>query len=266
MPWVEADGVSLHYERYGQRGPSVAMLHELGGSIASWDAVLTLLGDDFQTVRMDLRGAGLSEKVRAPFSIADQAEDLVHVLAASGLAPPWHIAAVAAGAAVAVQFAAAYPALVASMILCCPATVVDPTRRDYLSDRADTSAQAGMRAIAEATLARSYPPQATPDAAIRVDYRARFLAVDPICYGLANRALAEARLDIAIAKLRCRCLVLAGTHDLLRPPDGVRAIAARISGAQFHEIESGHLMPVQAPAALASALRNFIHAKQLDIK
>lgn len=257
MPWVEAGNVSLHYKLDGEGAHSLILLHELGGSLASWDAVLAFLGPEFRVLRPDLRGAGLSEKVRMAFAMADQVTDLATVLDAARLPPPWRIAGVAAGAALAIAFAAAKPGQVAALALCCPAVGVDPGRRRYLLERADRAAAEGMRAIAETSLSRSYPVEIGPSPAVRAAYRARFLANDPVCYGLANRAFAGTALDDAIAGLRCRCLVLAGTQDRLRPPETVRALADRIAGARFKMIESGHLMPVQVPATLGPRLRRF---------
>lgn len=252
--WTETGGVGLHYSQRGAGPARLVLLHELGGTLQSWDGVVQRLGPGVQVLRMDLRGAGLSEKTRAEYGIDAQVDDLQAVLAASGFPAPFHIAAVAAGCAVAVAYAARHPGDVAGLVLCCPATSVDADRIAYLTDRADLAAAQGVRAVEQATLARSYPPEATTDVAQRAAYRARFLANDPVCYGLANRALATAALDGALAALRCPCLVLAGRHDLLRPPAKVQALAARIQGAAFRIIESGHLMPVQAPAALAEAL------------
>ena len=39
MPWTTANGVSIHYQVAGQSGPVVVLLHEMGGTLDSWDAV-----------------------------------------------------------------------------------------------------------------------------------------------------------------------------------------------------------------------------------
>jgi 3-oxoadipate enol-lactonase len=83
------------------------------------------------------------------------------------------------------------------------------------------------------------------------------MANDPVCYGLANRVLLEANLDDAIAALRCPCLVLAGTHDLLCLPEDVRALASRLHGGEFAELDTAHVMPVQAPELLSEKMLRF---------
>ncbi|HYQ07700.1 MAG TPA: alpha/beta fold hydrolase [Xanthobacteraceae bacterium] len=59
--FVDANGVSLHSALAGA-GRSVVLLHELGGTLNSWDGVVPRLAEHFRVLRYDQRGAGLSEK------------------------------------------------------------------------------------------------------------------------------------------------------------------------------------------------------------
>ena len=254
MPWCDTGAVSLHYEVAGDGPHSLALLHEMGGTVESWRAVLPLLDPRFRTLRLDSRGAGLSETVRTPYGVAEQADDLARVLLAAGLAPPWRLVGSAAGAAVALAFAAAHPGDVAGLVLCAPAVGLLAASAEVMRDRATLARREGMRAVVEATLTRSYPAAATPDPAVRDAYRARFLALDPHCYALMIDALLGAELDDALASVRCPCTVLAGRHDGARPPDVVEALARRVPGASFEVLDTGHLMPVQHPAMVASRI------------
>ena len=66
MPWTTANGISINYQLAGERGPTVVLMHEMGGTLDSWDAVAPGLAESHRVLRYDQRGAGLSEKVRAP--------------------------------------------------------------------------------------------------------------------------------------------------------------------------------------------------------
>ena len=55
MPFMEAKGISIHYEIAGQ-GPSVVLLHEMGGTLDSWDGIFPALSERFRTLRYDQRG------------------------------------------------------------------------------------------------------------------------------------------------------------------------------------------------------------------
>jgi 3-oxoadipate enol-lactonase len=258
MAWLtSSSAVSIHYQLSGIGRRSLILVHELGGSLDSWDAALPFLDAEFRILRYDQRGAGLSEKVRAPFTIEDHVQDLEDVLTAAQLAPPYYIAGVAAGAAVVIAFIHRRAERVRSAVLCAAATDVSADRRQFLVDRSDLAQREGMRAVADATLARSFPVAVRRDTAIYDAYRGRLLANDPVCYGLANRVLLEANLGEAIAALRCPCLVLAGTHDLLRPPGDVRALASRLHDAEFAELDTAHVMPVQAPELLSKQMLRF---------
>jgi 3-oxoadipate enol-lactonase len=258
MAWSSASGIVLRYELSGRGDRGLVLVHELGGSLESWDAVVPKLESTCRILRIDLRGAGLSEKVRTPFTIADHVRDLRALLPIAGFSSPVCVAGVAAGAAVAVGFALDQPAQASALILCPPALGVDADRRRYLDDRAERAAREGMRAVVDETLARSFPDVVIRDRVVYEAYRARFLANDPVCYGLSGRALAEAHVEPLVESLDCRCLLLAGAHDSLRPIDQVRALAGRVRHAQFEVLESGHLMPVQAPDALADRMLRFL--------
>jgi 3-oxoadipate enol-lactonase len=257
MAWLTSSAVSIHYKLSGSGRRSLILVHELGGSLDSWDAVLPFLESEFRILRYDQRGAGLSEKVRAPFTIDDHVRDLEDVLAAAKLAPPYYIAGVAAGAAIVIAFIHRRAQQVRSAVLCAAARDVNPDRRQFLIDRSELAQREGMRAVADATLARSFPVAVRQDAAVYEAYRGRLLANDPVCYGLANRVLLEANLDDTIAALRCPCLVLAGTHDLLQPTQDVRALASRLHDAEFVELDTAHVMPVQAPEILSEKMLRF---------
>ena len=96
MPWTTGGGVSLHYTLDRGHGPSAIFVHEIGGSVASWDGVAPALAGSMRVLRYDQRGFGLSEKVRAPYSIDTLIEDLEHVVAAAALPPPFHVVSLAA--------------------------------------------------------------------------------------------------------------------------------------------------------------------------
>lgn len=216
-----------------------------------------LLEADYRVLRHDLRGAGQSAPTHEPFTMEDHAADLQRLIAETTLLPPRLIVGAAAGAAVAVTFAARHPSELAGLVLCAPALSVTPERQRYLAERTELAAREGMRAIVDQTLEKSFPPAAIHDAARYEAYRERFLHNDPISYGLANRALAESRADLLASSVSCPCLLLAGTHDSLRPLAHVQTVAASFSDATVEEIDSAHIMSEQAPEQLVQRILHF---------
>src|SRR5512133_2516045 len=113
VPWMEANGISIHFQTAGH-GPSVVLLHEMGGTLDSWDGIFPALSQRFRTLRYDQRGSGLSEKVRQPITTELLVDDLEAVLPASGLPPPYHFVTVAAATMQALIYMMRYPDRVAS--------------------------------------------------------------------------------------------------------------------------------------------------------
>ncbi len=258
MHWVDNNGTSLAYRIEGSGTEALIAIHEMGGSLESFAPLVPLLAQDFRVLRYDQRGAGLSEKPRNPFGFEEHVGDLERILAHAGLEPPYRLVGLAAGCAIAVAFAHKHPGEVSQLALCAPALSVSADRRGYLADRTALAASCGMRAVAEDTLARSYPARYRErDPARFASYRARFLANDPVGYGHINMAFADVDTAEAVAALRAPCLLLGGEQDALRPPDQVKALVRDIPHAQCEIIDAGHIMPLQAPEAMAESLRRF---------
>ena len=117
-----------------------------------------------------------------------------------------------------------------------------------------------MRAIVDIVFEKTYPSHDRGDPETYGEHRARFLAIDPVCYAHANRMLAEVALEPLLGRIECPCLLLAGRHDQMRPPDQVRRYAGLFRRAELAVIDSGHIMVVQAPDAVAQAMRTFFLA------
>lgn len=263
--FIDAKGVSLRYAVSGE-GAGMILFHELGGSLHSWDDVVPALASEFRVLRFDQRGHGLSEKVRRPFGMDDHAGDALAIADAISLSAPFWLVGVAAGAAAAIELAARVPAKVAGIVLCAPSLSTDGARRTFLEARIERAVNEGMRAIADESLDRSYPDDLRIDRRRFEDYRARWLANDPVCYALATRALIESRLDDAIPSIECPCLLIAGTRDSMRPPEYVQSLVGRIRAGHYAQIDCGHLVPVQAPRELASGILRFIQASDATLQ
>lgn len=260
LPWKDVNGVSIHYQLAGRSGPVVVLMHEMGGSLDSWDAVAPGLSRRFQVLRYDQRGQGLSEKVRQPFSNDDAVADLEGMLAALGLPPPYQFVAVAAASTQVLRFMERHPEQVRSIALCNPAPGVDPSRAGALNDRADLAERDGMRGVMSITLDKSYPPELS-DRATYEAYRGRYLGNDPVGFGLAHRMLARTNMLYLLPQIKCPTMVVAGRHDTVRPPGGTEELAKKIPGARFELIEeAGHFMPTTAPDALLKLLDDFLTA------
>jgi 3-oxoadipate enol-lactonase len=257
MPYLDTGRVSLFFEDAGRGGVPVLLLHELGGSSESWREVIPELATDRRVIAPDLRCAGRSEKPPGAFALTDVADDLDALLAALSPAAAVDVIGAALGSLVGALLAIRHPARVRRLVMCAVAPDMAGPTRAYLAERAAKVRTVGMRAVAEASLANSFP--ATYPAQ-RSAYRAIYLGNDPAAY--AELSLALARLEMTAADwaaIRAPVLVASGAHDFLWPPEIGQQVAGLIPGARFEVMEdAGHFPHLQAPRTSARLARGFL--------
>lgn len=256
--WVEVNGTALRYEVTGKGPSTLVLVHEMGGTLDSWDHVLPALSASRRVLRFDTRGAGQSEKLSATPSMALMADDVAALLDATGIGGKVAIAGCAVGGGIAMTFALRHAARTAALIAMGPATGVAEERRAATLARAEDTERRGMAAVVEESFAASYPPEVRHDAEHYREFRARWIANDPRSYGCIYRMLVETNLAPEYGNVACPTLLLAGVHDRLRPPALVEPIAQAIRGARFQALDSGHFMAVQTPALVEAAINGFL--------
>jgi pimeloyl-ACP methyl ester carboxylesterase len=69
MGFIEVNGAALRSDLVGSGAATLVLIHEMGGTLESWDLVLPNLSAQRRVLRYDTRGAGLSQKVRGTLSV-----------------------------------------------------------------------------------------------------------------------------------------------------------------------------------------------------
>ena len=257
---MDANGISIHYELAGS-GPSVVLLHERGGTLASWDGIFPALSGRYRTLRYDQRGSGLTEKVRN-ITTEILVTDLEAVLQQSGLPPPYHFVTVAAATMQALLYMTKYPDRIGSFTFCSPFTGADPSRVAALQERAGLAERAGMRAAIPTTLDNSWP-SSIGDPTAYATYRGRYMAHDPVCFAALNRSIAQPNVTHLAKDINKPTMVVGGRFDKVRTAAASEQFAQTVPGARYELIDAVHMMPAQAPGQLLALLQDFLgkHAR-----
>jgi 3-oxoadipate enol-lactonase len=258
MPFIEVNGVGLRYELSGSGGRTIVLIHEMGGSLESWDEVAPRLGRHRRVLRYDTRGAGLSEKVRGAVSIDTMVDDLAALMDAVGITGKVAVAGIAVGGAIALHAAVRLAPRVSAVVAGSPAVGIAADRRAGVLARVERIEREGMRSAVEDSMASGYPPELRADAARFAAFRARWLGNDPASYAAIYRMLAGMDLGPELARIACPALVLGGRLDRTRPPALVEPVARAIPGARYEVLETGHYMAVATPELLAAAIGGFL--------
>jgi len=256
--WVSANDTVSRVALSGAGDAMLVLIHEMGGTLESWDLVADQLGQRRRILRYDVRGAGLSQKVRGTLSIEVLALDLAAILDAVGAPRKIALLGTAVGGAIALQFSADFAARTAAVIATSPATGIPPERRAGSLARADELERDGVVSSIDERLLRSYPPVLRTDPDRFEQVKASRLACDPVGMAAAFRMLVALEMDATLAHISAPALILAGEHDGDRPPAGVAAVAAKIRNAQFKTLPSGHFMALQTPELFIAEVEAFL--------
>jgi 3-oxoadipate enol-lactonase len=85
MEFAEINGAGLRYELDGRGERTLVLVHEMGGSLESWEDAAGQFSKSRRVLRYDCRGAGLSQKVRGTLSIDTMADDIAALLDHTGI-------------------------------------------------------------------------------------------------------------------------------------------------------------------------------------
>ena len=259
MDFIEVNGTALRYERSGGGASTLVLIHEMGGTLESWDFVMPQFSAKRNVLRYDTRGAGLSQKVRGPLTIDTMADDLVLLMDGLGIIGRVALAGIAVGGAIAMHTAVRYPQRVAAVVASSPAVGIAADRRPALLARIEKMEREGLHAVLD-TLDNGYPAELRGDTQRFAAFRARWLGSDPVSYGTIYRMLIGTDLQPELPRIACPVLVTAGALDRARPPHLVEPVARAIPGARYAVLETGHYAPVQTPELYARTICEFLDA------
>jgi 3-oxoadipate enol-lactonase len=258
MNFAELNGTALRYELSGSGARTIVLVHEMGGSLESWDDVAPRFSASRRVLRYDTRGAGLSQKLRGEISIDAMADDIAALLDHAGIAGKVALAGIAVGGAIALHFAARHRARTSAVAVGSPATGIAAERREAARERLARIEADGMAcAIADAML-NGYAPELRGDAERFEHYKARWLGNDPQSYATIWRMLSGLDMQEELAALSCPVLVIGGSLDRVRPASAAEAVAKAIPGARYAELRTGHYMAVQTPDLIFDRIDEFL--------
>jgi len=258
MDFIEANGAGLRCELSGGGDRTLVLVHEMGGSLESWDEVAPRFAKSRRVLRYDTRGAGMSQKVRGELTLDTMADDIAALLDHFGIAGKVALAGVAVGGAIALHFAARYKERTSAVAVGSPATGIAAERRAAARERLARIEAAGMAVAVEDSMLNGYAPELRGDIKRFERFRTRWLGNDPSSYATIWRMLAAADMQDELAGLTCPVLVIGGSLDRVRPPPLAESVAKAIPGARYVEIRTGHYMAVQTPDLLSESIEEFL--------
>lgn len=257
MAWFDTGEMMLRYRLRAGRGPCLVLIHEMGGSIASWDLVLQHLLADQAVLLPEMRGMGASQKLSGPTEFHEISADVRALLDHLDLCEPVIIGGCAIGGGIALRFALDHPERCAGVLALDPALSTTAESAEAGRKIAARMEAEGLRPLEPVLLAHTYPERYRQrDRAHFERVRALWYANDPHSFAEFFRMLGRTDLRPELGAIRCPVIYGSGLHDSLRPPAYVHALAALTPGAQLRDLDAGHHVADHAPQAVAQILQD----------
>lgn len=263
---VEADkggqtrrrGPIVHWHEGGD-GPPLLLLNGWTASGIMWPGQwLRRLERRFRVIRIDNRGSGWSRNAPAPFTIADMADDAAAVLRAT-VVDQATVAGLSMGGMIAQELAIRHPERVSRLVIMAsrppsPAHLIPDENllRRILAPPDGKPLPAYFRDLwADFTGAGFDDPDALNELVEQILTRPtpRSLLL------LQTRAIVAWNGPSRLASIAAPTVVVHGVDDRLMPVGNGMRLARLIPDARYVELrDTGHLLPMEAPEAVAELL------------
>lgn len=264
MAFVDVGDARIHHQVTGPRsGDPVVLIMGLGWDMSGWDPMLPYL-EGYRVLRLDNRGAGLSDAPDKPYSIPQMAADTVKVMDAAGMSAA-HVYGASLGSMIAQEVALSHPDRVRSLILGCPSPGVisvpgSPGIVRVMLTRNQYTPEEAFRRAAPYLFHRAL--QQSPELVEKALQRRLAMPVNPVGFRRQLQATMRWSSLGRLPRLRLATLVIHGDHDRLIPDINGRLIAWLIPGARFHSIKgAGHVYSADAPGEAATVVVSFIQGQ-----
>lgn len=253
---METRGAILRLDDLPGDGPAaILFLHYWGGSAATWRKVVALLDGEARRVVVNQRGWGGSKVLDGRYDLNSMAEDALAVIAGLEM-DRVVLVGHSMGGKVAQVVAMRKPPEVRGLVLVAPAP---PTPMPVPADVRQAMLRSYLSAegVEEALANLAGPNLPVED---RESVVADTLAGDIGAKKEWTERIMLADLGIEAGDIDVPVTLIVGTLDKVEQPDRLRRIFGEtVPQTRFVEIHSvGHLSPLEAPEAVASACRDML--------
>jgi 3-oxoadipate enol-lactonase len=262
VPFVEVDGVRLHYLEAGSGEPALVLLHAFPLHAGMWGPQLESLSSRRRVVAPDFLGFGGSDAPDSMYryTMLGYADLLAGLLDRLGL-DRVVLGGLSMGGYVAFAFLRQYAERVSGLILADTRAAADTTEVfERRTDQQDQVARIGTTALIETLLAGLLSDHTK---ATRLDLveQVRRLMTNPAAGFIGALEAMKHRPDATeeLGTITVPTLVIVGEDDAPSPPPVVREMQERIKGSRLAVLpRAGHLSNLEAADEFNAAVTTFL--------
>lgn len=254
--------------------PPVVLVHGIGERAAGdWDGLIPELARDYRVLAFDLPGFGGSSRRNEPYTPANYAAFVRHVIEREFGARPVRIVGHSLGGAIALRYAALYPEQVTALVLAdVPGLLHRMAYSKYLSHlgidflpNLYPTQNDHLRNLATSIIGMVERMQPTPEAiVVNPKFRKSFLNEDPA--RIAGLALALEDFSADLPRVTAPTLLLWGGRDEIAPLRNGETLAAMLPNAALEVFAaSGHTPMDDVPASFNARVSAFLADPRLPV-
>jgi pimeloyl-ACP methyl ester carboxylesterase len=265
MPVVSANGLDIFYEARGH-GEAILLIAGFGCDLSIWSQVVPHLSSGHRVIVFDNRGMGRTVAPDGPSSIRQMASDTAALIAALGLGRV-HVAGHSMGGMIAQELALQYPEVIASLMLLSTCAGLDERGRAIIRAWGELPRLLDVRTTTRLIMPWIYT-NAFYERPGAVEQVQKALVTNPYpptpqAVQAQSQAIVEWESYSRLSAINHPTLVLVGREDILLPVAFAESLAQGIRGAELLVLQNtGHGIPVESPAQLAEAMRNWLAQQQ----
>ena len=262
MPKLETQGISLHYETFGDRGkPPLMLIAGLGGVGAGWGPQIERFAAEHFVVLPDHRGTGQTTRAADGYTIAQHAADMASLIAHLDIGPAYIVGS-STGGAIAQLMALDLAPPVRSVTMASSFARPDGFMRHQFALRRKLVALGDMQTAYSCAALFLFSPRYASENPQRVAAWADRAAAQP-----GEPEIALKRIDMIMAHdafarlgdIRQPVLVVCGSDDFCTPLHMSEEIAGAIPKAELKVLPgAGHFVYIEQEQRYFDTVRAFV--------
>ena len=254
MSTHRVNDVELNVLDTGEGSPALIFLHYWGGSIRSWEPVITGLSKDHRCIAIDFRGWGQSSRDAKDYDLKTLANDVVAIIGDLG-PKQFAILGHSMGGKVAQLVAARRPGGLQRLILMAPAPPVPlevPEEQRHTMTASYETREGVMEIIAKLPLSETYREQIVEDALSGAPAAKRAWPEQGMVMDIREEAT---RIDVPVH-------IIVGSADVVETEASLRKDFGKVLPSTTFTVLPGvsHMAPLEATSQVVGAIRSALTA------
>jgi 3-oxoadipate enol-lactonase len=254
--------IHFQYEHFAQE-KTILFSGSLGADLSMWDQQIEHLNNDFNVLRMDIKGLGLSAVVKDAISIEEHGEDVLRLLDALELRKVY-FCGISLGGLIGQWLGIHHPERFEKIILSNTAAKIGT--ESVWDERIKQVAHSGLDALRNATAERWFTPAFREKHAETVKKVLDvFQRTAPDGYIANCAAVRDADFRDSLHHLKVPVLIISGLQDQVTSVSDAEYLSKEIPLNKHISLNAAHLSNVECAQEFSKLILQFSKDQELDL-